>query len=225
MTADRLPPVSFASRLRRLRRAPVKVITTRLIRLATEIADAPHEMRLGIRTGLVTGQFIDHTAQIIACEPVPYRTLGAVARHMTRNRIAAPRFADLGTGMGRPLYYFASRFDELVGYEIVAPIHALSAAHLARVRARRPAYAKIALELADATLAVPLDRPIVLFLYNPFGPKPLARLGDRLRQAQGEVHLYYVNSLFAEPVAAALGPPAGTFHSEVPVSYFHRPGR
>ncbi|MEI9997090.1 MAG: hypothetical protein WDM91_21015 [Rhizomicrobium sp.] len=215
------PGASLKNRLRRFRRAPLQVIMHRVHRYRRNLLDAPHEWRLGIRTSGVISQFIDQNEQNVRCESVSYRTLDGIGRHMTAHGITAPRFADLGAGLGRPLYFFASRFEELIGYELIAPIHAMALAEFARVRARRPEFARISFECADATTAVPLDRPLVAFLFNPFGPKPMARLCERLRRAQSDVHLYYVNPQFADVIADSVGPRADTFRSDFAVAYFH----
>jgi hypothetical protein len=202
----------------------MSTIGNRLRRLRREIADIPHDLRLGIRTRAITSEYVDRAAQSTPCDPVPYRTLGAIARHMTAHRVAAPRFADLGSGMGRPLYFFADRFDELLGYELAAPIHASASTQLARVQVQRANCRRISILCADASTAVPLDRPLVAFLYNPFGPKPLARLCARLREANNEVHIYYANPVLMNMMAAELGRPIGVFRCDFEVAYFHLRG-
>lgn len=167
--------------------------------------DGPHERRLGISTGLVTPGLSNIEMQVQGHMGTPYRALDAIRRHMDENGIAPPRFVDIGCGLGRPLYYFADRFEDLQGFEIVMSLHAAAQVQLEAVRAKNPAYARIAIHQADATTALPLDRPMVLFLYNPFGPKPMARLCERLRAAEHEIHLYYVNPALAEQLAASLG--------------------
>jgi SAM-dependent methyltransferase len=215
--------MSWRKRLRRLGRNPVHVIAERLRRLRREFENAPHENRLGIRTARFTSRYADFDLQTNASDPVPYRALEGVARHMAAQGIAPRRFADLGCGLGRPLYYFAARFDELIGYEIAAPIAATAQAELARVRGANPDFAKIRIEQADAAECVPLDQPLVLFLYNPFGPKPMTRLCARLRAAKTEVHLYYVNPVEIKAITASLGPPTEVFRSDFGIAYFRLP--
>ena len=204
-----------------MRRAPITTVRNRMARMLREIADAPHERRLGISTAAISWQFVDADLQNLPCDPVPYRTLAAIGRHMTAHGVAAPRFVDLGCGLGRPRYFFASRFDDLRGYELIAPIQAAAADQLARVRTRRPGFDRILLTCADATTAVSFDQPLVLFMYNPFGPKPMARLCERLREARCEVYIYYVNPMLEGLITEAVGPRADTFRSNFPVSYFH----
>jgi SAM-dependent methyltransferase len=183
--------------------------------------DRPHERRLGISTGLVTPGLSNIEAQIQGHMGTPYRVLETIRAHMDRSGIAVPRFVDIGCGLGRPLYYFADRFEDLQGFEIVMSLHAAAQAQLEAVQAKNPDYARIAIHHADATAALPFDRPMVLFLYNPFGPKPMARLCERLRAAEHEIHLYYVLPMLAEQLAAALGrAPDATFHAVHDIHYY-----
>jgi hypothetical protein len=219
----RKPGPPLADRLNRLRSAPIQVIMHRVRRYRRNILDAPHEIRLGIRTRGLIDKFAGGTEQVTRYEAVPYRTLHAIAKHMAARGIAAPRFVDVGAGLGRPLYFFAPQFEELIGYELVEPIHALALTQLARARARRPQFARISLECADATTALPLDRPQVVFLYNPFGPKPMARFCERLRQARNGVHVYYVKPDLADMIAERVTPLADMFRRDFTVAYFHLP--
>jgi hypothetical protein len=183
--------------------------------------DRPHERRLGIDTALVTPGLSNIEAQIQGHMGTPYRVLGAVRRHMDANGVAVPRFVDAGCGLGRPLYYFADRFEDLQGFEIVMSLHRAAQEQLDAVRAKDPAYARIAIHHLDATAALPLDRPMVLFLYNPFGPKPMARLCERLEAAEQEIHLYYVLPMLADQLAAALGrPPDARFRAAHDILYY-----
>jgi SAM-dependent methyltransferase len=204
----RIPATSITSRLRRLRRRPLVTIRNRLKRAFIDLQDRPYERRLGVRTALVTDALRDFEAQIQGHMATPYRVLDTIAEHMQGEGIVAPRFVDIGCGLGRPLYYFAARFEDLQGFEIATPLHAAAQEQLDSVRAKNPAYARIAIHHDDATTALPLDQPMVLFFYNPFGPKPLARLCERLRTAEHEIHLYYVNPALGELLAAEIGRPA-----------------
>lgn len=203
-----IPATTISSRLRRLRRRPLYTMWNRLKRAWIDLQDRPSERRLGIRTALVTDALRNFEAQVQGHMGTPYRVLDTIRRHMDANGIAPSRFVDVGCGLGRPLYYFADRFEDLQGFEITASLYAAGQAQLDAVRANHPDYARIALHHADATTALPLDRPMVLFFYNPFGPKPLARLCEQLRAAEHEVHLYYVNPTLRDLLAAEMGRPA-----------------
>ncbi len=217
-----IPTTSIGSRLRRLRRRPFFTIRNRLKRLYIDLQDRPYERRLGVRTALVTDALRDFDAQIQGHMATPYRLLDTVGRHMRDNGIAAPRFVDVGCGLGRPLYYFADRFEDLQGFEIAAPLCAAAREQLEAVCAKNPGYARIAIHHADATTAVPLDQPMVLFFYNPFGPKPLVRLCARLRSAEQEIHLYYANPALGEVLAAEMGRPADArLNDWFDIVYYH----
>ncbi|MEO9129632.1 MAG: class I SAM-dependent methyltransferase [Sphingomonas sp.] len=207
--------------MRRLRRRPFFTIWNRLKRVYIDAQDRPHERRLGVRTALVTDALRNFEAQIQGHMSTPYRALDAIGTHMRQNGIGAPRFVDIGCGLGRPLYYFADRFEDLQGFEIAAPLHAAAQKQLETVRATHPNYARIAIHHADATIALPLDRPMVLFFYNPFGPKPLARLCERLRATQHDTHLYYVNPTLEAQLLAEMGRPADTrLHGWFDILYY-----
>ena len=218
---SRIPASSLRNQLRRLRQRPFFTLWNRLKRVYLDAQDRPQERRLGIRTGIVTDANRDFDAQIQSHMAIPYRVLDTIAGDLEARDIAVPRFIDIGCGLGRPLYYFADRFEDLQGFEITAPLHVAAQAQLDAVRARRPAYARIALHHADATTAFPLDRPAVLFLYNPFGPKPMARLCERLRAAEHEVHLYYANPALRDLLAVELGrPPDARLHDWFDIDYY-----
>ena len=180
----------------------------RLKRAWTDARDRPYERRLGVRTALVTPALSNPVVQAEGHMATPYRVLEAIAKHMDAGGIAVPRFVDAGCGLGRPLYYFANRFEDLQGFEIAASLHARALEQLAAARAWNPNCGRITIHQADATIVLPLDRAMVLFLYNPFGPWPMARLCERLRSAEQAVHLYYVNPVLAGPLAAEIGRPA-----------------
>jgi SAM-dependent methyltransferase len=186
--------------------------------------DAPHERRLGVDTSLITGAFFDFKTQVVECSPVPYPVLDAVRKHMDANGVAARRFIDLGCGLGRPLYYFADRFDALHGYEIAPPLYDAAREQLERVRPTHPLYGRIALHNADATTQSPLDAPTVLFLYNPFGPKPLARLAERLKAVTRETHVYYANPVERAVLDRELGRlPDDRFRALFNIDYYRLP--
>jgi SAM-dependent methyltransferase len=215
---------TLGSRLRRLWRRPFFTIRNRVRRTYWEAQAAPYERRLGVRTGLITSAFFDAEAQVVESAPVPYRMLDAIAAHMTANGVAAPRFIDIGCGSGRPLYYFADRFEELLGFEIAGPLLAAAQEQRDAARATHPHYDRIVFHNADATTALPLDRPAVLFLYNPFGPKPMARLCERLKTARHETHIYYANPVLEDVMARELGrPPDGRFRAWFDVVHYSLP--
>lgn len=193
-----------------------------IFRLAfRKLTDLPYDIRSRISTGKFVSGYVDTERQIHSYEPTPYITLRAIARHVDQHAGACSRFIDVGCGLGRPLYFFASRFDELLGYELAEPLFRAGADQLARAKRSNPVLRKISLLRSDATSAIPLDRSMVLFLYNPFGPEPMARLCEHLKQSACEMHIYYTNPLHADVIEAALAPVSERFSAFIEVAYFH----
>jgi SAM-dependent methyltransferase len=213
---------TFRDQLRYLRANPRAVLRRHALQLYCRITDAPYEIRYGVNTTAIVDAHADGEQH--QCEPIPYVTLNAVARHMAAHPGPRRCFADIGCGLGRPLYYFASRFETLRGYEIAQPVHDAARAQLERVQQHNTDYRKIAFANADAAAAVPLGVPLTLLLYNPFGPATMARLCERLAQSKSDIRIYYAYPAHADVVARALGAPADRFHRLVDITYFHIPG-
>ena len=189
------------------------------------LTDLQGDLRLGVWTGLWKPKYHDDACEFYGYEPVSYSTLRDLRRHMRARNIAVKTFIDVGCGFARPLYFFAVEFEELLGYEITDKIYRASVEQLARARVKNPDFRKISLLMQDATLSLPLDRNLVLFLYNPFGPDPMARLCDRLKESEHETHIYYVNPQYANLLEEHLGVRGEQFSTFMKVCYFHVPAR
>ena len=74
-----------------------------------------------------------------------------------------------------------------------------------------------------AALAVPLDVPLTLLLYNPFGPATMARLCERLAQTKADIRIYYAYPAHGDVVARLLAPPADRLRRLGDIAYFHLP--
>jgi SAM-dependent methyltransferase len=99
-------------------------------------------------------------------------------------------FVDLGCGKGRALILaHQAGFREVIGVEIAPRL--LRAAKRNTRRLNIPA----ALALADAATYHFPDRPIVAFLYNPFGTPTLEAVIEKLRGHRHPVHVIYVNPM------------------------------
>jgi SAM-dependent methyltransferase len=97
-------------------------------------------------------------------------------------------FVDLGCGKGRALILaHQAGFRDVIGVEIAPRL--LPAARRNTRRLAIPA----ALVLADAAAYHFPDRPIVTFLYNPFGIPTLQGVIEKLRHHRHSVHVIYVN--------------------------------
>jgi len=191
------------------------------------ITDFPEDIRHGIHTGLLRPKFGDEAKEIHVYEPAPYATLRDVRRHMLSSGTLARTFIDVGTGWGRPLYYFSDLFDELQGFEINPIIFQSSKDQLERIQSAkgRTAYKRIAIRLMDATLETPLDRDLVLFLYNPFGPTQMRALCNRLKRSRGHQTIYYVNPVYAQVIEQELGVAGTVFSKFMKVNHYFIPAR
>ena len=185
------------------------------------VGDLPSELRLGIQTAGVIHTYSDAAREICSYGAVAYSTLRDIRRHMEVRGTSAERFIDMGCGLGRPLYFFADgRFDELIGYEVSPELFRAAQAMLARAVAARPMYDKITLIQADGTTALPIDRDLVLFLYNPFGASPMERLCNRIKQTRAKIQIYYANPVHSAVVQEVLGIKGETIESFIPVEYY-----
>ncbi|MDE2184851.1 MAG: class I SAM-dependent methyltransferase [Alphaproteobacteria bacterium] len=206
----------------RFRDNPRKAVAAYYRRLYWRLSDFPFDRLYGIATAEIIG-IHDHEKQVYRYEPIPYVTLRAIARHMSDHGVRVPLFVDVGCGLGRPLYFFASRFETLLGIELSESIADLARRRLAKARDRHAAYGRIQLVTADATQAVPLDRDMVVFLYNPFGPGPMARLCQHLAHATGDLHIYYANPHHADVMAKGLQSQEERLKGFFDVAYFRVP--
>jgi SAM-dependent methyltransferase len=198
-------------------RALMRGLCRRSYRLLTDI---PGDLLLGISTGLWKKNDGDVTRQIHAYEPVPYPTLRDIRRHSQSNGINVPNFVDVGCGHGRPLYFFAREFDQLVGYEIDPEVYSAANEQLRRARRRRPEFKKIRILEHDATGALPIDGDMVIFMYNPFGPDSMTQFCHTLAKRNGETHIYYVNPLYADVVDRCLAIEGYEFSKFLKVKYY-----
>jgi SAM-dependent methyltransferase len=87
-------------------------------------------------------------------------------------------FVDLGTGRGRPLILAAEMgFRRVVGVELDGTLVREAEANVRGWRARRGHRQKpgqvVDVVLGDAATYTPPDGPVVMWLFNPFGPVTL----------------------------------------------------
>lgn len=111
-------------------------------------------------------------------------------------------FLDLGSGKGRAVLLAALRpFRAVVGIEHRRALHRRAVANLAAFRERHPDAAPATLVHGDV-LRHPLpEGPLVLFLYNPFGPSVLGGVLARVAARQDVVVAYH-NPLQADVLDA-----------------------
>jgi hypothetical protein len=85
---------------------------------------------------------------------------------------------------------------------------------------RKAGFRNIEFVMADATTAVPLDRDLVVFLYNPFGPDLMTRLSEHLRASSVQIHIYYANPIHPDAIER-IADSSEAIPGFIPVRYFH----
>jgi hypothetical protein len=113
-------------------------------------------------------------------------------------------FLDLGSGKGRALLLAAPfPFRRLIGVEFARELHEIAAANLLSWRDANGRSADFQLHCIDATEFDFPREPLVLFLYNPFGPAVVARVAQRLLDSYvgspRPIYVLYVNPLHLGP--------------------------
>jgi hypothetical protein len=104
-------------------------------------------------------------------------------------------FIDLGAGKGRALLMAQRyKFRRYIGVEFAKELHEYAAVNLQN-------YANIELNCMDAAEYRFPREPLVVFLYNPFGPEVMEKVADNLRGHNAFV--VYVNPFFVKPWADA----------------------
>lgn len=124
-------------------------------------------------------------------------------------------FLDLGAGRGRAMLLAAQAgFGTVVGVELDPALAAEADRNVARWMARRGPRSAVQLSVLhqDAVETAVPDGPVLVFLYNSFGPKSLRavleRLTDSYVSAPRPMWLCYLNAQHASVVAeyTTLGP-------------------
>ena len=111
-------------------------------------------------------------------------------------------FVDLGCGKGRALLVASEfPFRGILGVELSAPLARIASRNAALIAGRFPQRTAISVAVADAsTLPLPSGN-LLLFLYHPFGPELVARVGASVAAALAAEHrrIYVV---YVNPVAS-----------------------
>ncbi len=124
----------------------------------------------------------DH-ADLVAYQPSPPDT---VLELIDRAAIDHARFTfiDLGAGKGRPCFVAARRpFRKIVGVELSEQLCAAARTNLAALRDRERRCADVSFTCGDATTYELPAGPTVVYMYNPFGGDPMARLVAHLERS------------------------------------------
>jgi SAM-dependent methyltransferase len=164
--------------------------------------------------GVETRGNVHHEATLrskaIGGDPVIYQPLRL--RMWQRLMAAVPldptesTFVDLGSGRGRALFFAArAGFRRVIGVELDEILARHAAANVERWTERRPSRVpgqEIQALQGDAAVFVPPKAPLLLFLFNPFGPDTMGRVLTTLTNApfgpEDSVFVAYQNPLHAD---------------------------
>jgi SAM-dependent methyltransferase len=107
-------------------------------------------------------------------------------------------FVDLGCGKGMMLLVAAEfGFGRVSGVEFGRAAYEVGLANLEKFRERRPSASPIEISLGDASVFPLPDRPLVVYMFNPFGPEViqpvLSELEGSLRTRPRDCWIVYVN--------------------------------
>jgi SAM-dependent methyltransferase len=205
-------PLDFPWLLRAVARSVEQKLTAlrpaeRRWRREKDAQDLRFDLANGVETrGIVTAHELAGPAgqrrsavTYIAVEPDEF------ARCFARLDIDYQRFTfvDLGSGKGRPLL-LASHFPfkQIVGVELSRRLHDVAQDNVRRYHDPAQRSRNFQLACADAADFVFPDGPLVVFLYNPFGPEVMAQVAASLRAsflaAPRQVRVLYADPLHLE---------------------------
>jgi len=200
---------AFNNILRRLR--------TRDVSFASEqpqVNEPRHPFDLA--TGLDTGGFI-HGSQLKSGHPHDlyivsyYGTAPSLVQAMLVRWLETPgrlpienyTFIDFGSGKGR-VVLIASKlpFRKCIGVELNSDLNAIAAQNFARWQQSGNALSPLESICQDATAFEFPSGPCLIYLFNPFTSKVIARLLDRIAESfahrPGQLDLLYVNAEFRD---------------------------
>lgn len=138
-------------------------------------------------------------------EPTPVRDFEALMKLVPADfTFADATFVDIGSGMGRVLMLASHHpFRQICGVEISPALHEIARENLRAYADPRQICRDIRLVRADAAAAALPPGNLVLYLYNPFQGRILARLLERLRDGHPrEIVLLYHTAVAREVIEA-----------------------
>ncbi len=116
----------------------------------------------------------------------------------------AATFIDLGAGKGRAVLSAARRsYSRVIGVEFAAELAAIASENVA---AAGHDTARVRIVEGDACEFALPDGPLLVFLFNPFGPPVIdrvaARIADAAARRDAPIHVAYLNPVHASVFAA-----------------------
>jgi len=199
----------------------VNIIRKNLAARQEERRSAAEEAEFDRRRGVRTSARIDpetlnvigpHRASAVRYQPISessFRTLLGALIGLLGSGLSRYAFIDLGCGMGKVLLLATEYpFRQILGVEYAPDLAAICEKNLREDRAMADRRCKSAsVVVADAAEFSFPDGPLVVFLFNPFGPPVLAPALKNLRQAAGakssEIFVVYHNAEHAQLVSDA----------------------
>jgi len=130
----------------------------------------------------------------------PFRVMMGALTNLIGSRFPLYTFVDMGCGMGKALLLAAEHpFRQIVGVEFARHLATICEQNVYQVR--DPAHRlcqSIKVVVTDATQFSFPDGPLIVFLYNPFGPQVLIPMLNNLRTAAAtkpnETFVVYLNA-------------------------------
>jgi SAM-dependent methyltransferase len=112
-------------------------------------------------------------------------------------------FIDIGSGKGRALFLAARYpFKEIVGVEFSKELNAVAKLNIEKIARTAPACGNITSINMDALDFEFPNRPMIIFLYNPFRAKIMSRLVKKLEHFGSctafDMRIIYINPLHAD---------------------------
>ena len=127
-------------------------------------------------------------------------------------------FVDLGSGKGRLLFLAAEYpFKRIVGVEFAVELHAAACQNIQRSGAGLRPAESVNMDAADYVF--PND-PLVIALYNPFGPEVLRKVLDNLN-ASAAAHPREIVLILLYPESASLIEADTRFHAYKKTRSYH----
>jgi SAM-dependent methyltransferase len=180
---------------------------------SAQAAERRYDLRLGIDTaGWIGPCDMDIGRDEVQRSEGYGATPPATARFLiaqVADRAKGFTFVDVGSGKGRVLM-IASQFPfrRVVGLEHSAALNQIAAKNVHRFAAQHPDVAPVELLTGDATKLPLPDGPLVVFLFNPFGPEAVRDFASSLKAsytaAPRKIICIYYNPTHAE-ILAGLG--------------------
>ncbi len=201
-------------RLTAAREDGLRTLPVEAARLTREIARAPlalaAEYLFDVRRGVRTRGFVRNESTLARLsvggdskfyQPIGLTPLRRLVATMPIEP-AATTFVDLGAGRGRAVIIAAELgFGRVLGIELDEALAAEGAANVRRWRSgrrgRRRPHQAVEVVQGDAATFTPPAGPLLIALFNPFGPTTLALLLERLceerRGPDAPIFLAYIN--------------------------------